>query len=65
MASKSRYQSAASKGNGKPGNSDGAMQRRLKNSPGTIYSGRPGDELTLSRRAQYRIAADGSFRRIN
>ncbi len=62
MSSRSTLQKAASQGNGKPGKSDGAMWRRQRNATGTVYSGVPGQSITIGS-TEYRVARDGSFRR--
>ncbi len=63
MSSKSTHQRAATQGNGKPGNSDGAKQRRQKNAIGIVHSGIPGQTITIGK-TNYKVAGDGSFRRL-
>lgn len=51
---------------GKPGmgTSDGASQRRMRNSRDILHSGASGELIEMSGNRKYRVAADGSFRRI-
>lgn len=48
-------------GNGK---SLAAIRRRFERNRGKLHAGRPGDLIEMSRGRKYRVADDGSFRRI-